>query len=73
MCEYCKKVTMTRWGLIIDMDTVRGIYKNHGEPRYCVCTMNDIVYYIAKTLEEAEKVVEDNKRYIGLKIIDMAD
>lgn len=72
MCEYCDKVKVTKWGLVIDLDTLKGIYENHGALRYCVCTMQDSIYHIAKTFEDAKKVVERDKEHTELKIIDMA-
>ena len=71
MCDYCKKIKVTKYGLIVDIEIARGLYDNHGAPRYAVCRQDDFVYSLELKLSQAKEIVKNNQEWLDLKIIDL--
>lgn len=71
MCDYCKKIKMTKYGLIVDIEIAKGLYDNHGLPRYVVCRQDDFIYSLQNQLRKAKEDVKNNQEWLDLKIIDL--
>lgn len=72
MCEFCKKVEISKYGIVMDLEIASGIYKNHGQPRYAVCTDTNSIYALSLTRKEAFKIVTENiNRHLILHIVDL--
>lgn len=68
-CEHCRKLEISKDGLLVDLETAKGIYKNHGAPRYCVCDRHDRILYWELDYEAARR--DADSEWLDLHIVDL--